>query len=269
MFPQFVKNRTFPCFIRDEHNVKFYTFTCNGITTIKSQQFRMFLSDTCKYLYVAITQKHLVTIAVENDVVNMTLSGVKNCTHTMTNFSNFKYSPLLYLVLFIYDLYRDKYTNLMWYLRKVVPNKPFTTHDVFNDVPFSRLEITKAQTLNECCKMYNCVLDGDSLFPREIFEFPAYKINTLSDLHDYKSTFKKINNLDEENRLAIRDSNINHIFYYNFMNNYYILFEYAILYNRVDFATTLYIRHFLDPIILKKIVRDYPYNDVVQFVYTL
>jgi len=203
MFPQFVKNRTFPRFIRDEHDVKFTTFTHDGITSIKSQNFRMFLSDSCKYLYVAITRNHLITIAVEDDIVEMTLSGVKKCTHTMTNFSNFKYSPLLYLVLFIYHLYRDKYSNLMWYLRKVLPNKPFTTHDVFKDSPFYHLEPTGAYTLNECCKMYNCVLDGESLFPREMFEYPAYEIKSLTDLQEYKRVVSKINMKDQENRTAL------------------------------------------------------------------
>jgi len=157
----------------------------------------------------------------------------------------------------------------MWYLRKVLPNKPFTTDDVFKDSPFYHLEPTGAYTLNECCKMYNCVLDGESLFPREMFEYPAYEIKSLTDLQEYKRVVSKINMKDQENRTALCDSNINYIFNYTYNFNYYILFEYAVEYNRVDFATSLYIRHFLDPIVLKKIVREWPFNDVVQFVYTL
>jgi len=270
MFPQFVKSGNFPRFIIDEKNVKFTTYSKNGIMTVKSNNFRMFISENQKYLYVAVTKNHCISIAVDDNVVTMTLSGVKNAMHTLPNFSSMTYSPLLYLVLFIYDLYRAKYTNLMWYLRKTLPNKPFNTHAVFYDEPFLLyVEATNRYALTECCKMYNCVLDGDSLFPREMFEFPAYKIRDLNDLHEYNNKRNEFNKLDLENEELVRCGNIDSVFSYIYICNYYILFEYAVKYNRVDIATSLCIRNFLDRKKLLKIVKEWPFNDVVSFVYSL
>jgi hypothetical protein len=269
MFPQFVKTGDFPRFIIEEKIVGITRFEKNGIRTVKSQCFRMFLSENKKYLYVAITKNHCITIAVEDDVVNMTLSGVKNASHTMTNFSDFEHSPLLYLVLFIYNLYVDKYTNLMWYLRKVLANKPFTTHAVFYDEPFEMVAPTNRYALNECCKMYNKAMNSDSIFPREMLDSKPWEIVNLEGLKAYSKYVKICNNANNANRMLVAEGNVNSNFIDIYNDNLYILFEYAIEYNRVDIATMLYLNYTLGKRTLLKIVKEWPYNDVVEFVYSI
>lgn len=269
MLPQFVKSNNFPRFLIDEKNVKSTNYVKKNIHVVKSNGFRMFLSPTCKYLYAVINRTHQISVKVENNRVVCQLHGVKNAEHSHLDHSSFYNSPLLYLVLFIYDLYRDKFTNLMWYLRGTFPNKPFTTHCVFYDEPFAKVECSNRYQVNECCKMYVPVMEGDSLFPLEICEPKPWDILTLQDLYNYNKQRGEYNTLFKKNCDIVKDSHIEEHISLSHVDEPYILFEKAVEYNRVDMAVALSVTNSLNKSVLRKIVLEYPYNDVVKFVYSL
>lgn len=185
---------------------------------------------------------------------------------------------LVYLVLFLWDLYRTESYDTLEFLTEVCRGKPFTTHHVFNNrAKHNVCHRTSIVTLNACCSMYADILNdvGDFNLSTELYRFKPWDIRTSSELfhHCNAQAIAQIEFL--RIREGIHEVSLPHLInllgalQYRYVNEGYFLFEDALMHNRLDLATWCWMGYRLRRKRLMSTVTQHTYNSVVEFVYSL
>jgi len=168
---------------------------------------------------------------------------------------------------------------LKHYLLNVQKSKPFTTHFVFSPNTFHEYRMPSSyKQVQACCEMYKDIMYdqiGDFNMSTELVDYKPWKIRTNEQAEHY--LFLTQTAQDDMNKLrqSIADGiNIPSLCdaiqsCVHMINEGYFLFEEALLQNRPDIATWLWIYYGLDPTVLKNAIVGHPSNKVVEFVYSL
>lgn len=261
------QEENFFSFFGDSNIVKLgqYDVTC-------AQDFRMYLSTDHACLFVKIDNDNRILINECNGRVSMSLFGERYCSYNMQTFSDRYHSPLIYLSLFIMHMYHLNYHDLMRYLLYVNPQKPFNTHEVFSqNYVFNKPKTSSRACLERCYRLYKDYLnDGDCLFNLELVNLKPWELYSDADIAKYDAVAKIARNHMNKMKKVVEKGSVSDLGedeYYEYER--YILFQQAIIYDRLDMAAFLCGTYDYELENLKTLCNDFKENSVTLFVKTL
>lgn len=242
--------------------------------------FRLMISKDHECLMIILSDNEFVTVSVGKRVhMNYVKDNVEDIQYSYNPFVRNGCKPLVYFTLFLWYLSELEGHRLKHFLLGVQKSKPFTTHFVFSPKTFHQYRMPSSyKQVQACCDMYKDIMadqTGDFNMSTELEYYKPWKIRTEENAHHY--LFMTYTAQNDMRRLcqSIRDGiNIPSLCdaiqsCVHMVNEGYFLFEEALLQNRPDIATWLWIYYGLDPKVLKDIIVGHPYNKVVEFVYSL
>lgn len=245
--------------------------------------YRLMMSRDNSCLMVVINKREWVTVSVNEDRVSMQYfyDETPCVRYSVTPYVKDGCVPLVYLVLFLWDLTENHGYDFESWLLNVSETKPFTTHYVF--APYchhgTQRQPTTLVQLRECYEMYADFLDGDPehCFSTELVDVKPWKIRTnryhlkylkcLEEAQYFLDAYKQdirngVNVLKLDKRISQKHS--------AYLNEGYFLFEEVLFQDRPDLAVYIWLFYDLDDSTLLEMVKKFSkYNKVVEFVYSL
>lgn len=272
----FVQGLKFHCERDVEQIGEYKEFGSIGFTLAQSKDHECLIALIDKNQWVTINVSQNVTCFYYNSETDKTIK-FKYGTQFVLN----RTPSLVYLVLFLWELYHENGVQCLDYLLKQHKYKPFTTHHIFGNSSWFRPRSTiryptTYKTLEACCNTYNNAMEeGDYSFSTELLNFNAWDIRTGEDARhhayasktahrEYQSILQNLKNINVPTLAA----SVHHLtFHYRHLG--YFLIEDAMIRDRADIAVWSYCNFPMDVKVLEQIASRSKYNSVVEFIYSL